>query len=116
MRHGHCGIIGFVREGICKPLPSFKKIKHPEKSRCFFIPKFNKSSSAERCCFFYTNSGRSITAYFQQQTELSKDYVERTKMKNIYEILADYGLEIPQDKKEAFDNFITRVGKRHLKE
>ena len=27
-------------------------------------------------------------------------------MKNIYEILADYGLEIPQDKKEAFDNSV----------
>ena len=37
-------------------------------------------------------------------------------MKNIHEILADYGLEIPQDKKEAFDNLVTRVGKRHLKE
>ncbi len=37
-------------------------------------------------------------------------------MKNIYEILADYGLEIPQDKKEAFDNLVTRVGKKRLKE
>lgn len=27
-------------------------------------------------------------------------------MKNIYEILADCGLEVPQDKKEAFDNSV----------
>ena len=27
-------------------------------------------------------------------------------MKNIYEILAEHGLEIPQDKKEAFDNLV----------
>ena len=37
-------------------------------------------------------------------------------MKNIHEILADCGLEIPQDKKEAFDNLVTRVGKKRLKE
>ena len=27
-------------------------------------------------------------------------------MENIYEILADYGLEVPQDNKEAFDNSV----------
>ena len=27
-------------------------------------------------------------------------------MKNIYEILTDCGLEVPQDKKEAFDNSV----------
>lgn len=30
-------------------------------------------------------------------------------MKNIYEILADCGLEVPQDKKEAFDNSVKKI-------
>ena len=55
--------------------------------------------SPHTCYLAGGQSGR-----IQPQKERSiKSFQEARKMKNIYEIMKEFGIEIPEDKKEGFD-------------
>ena len=52
MRHGHCGIIGFVREGIREPLPSFKKLSTLRNQGAFLYPNSINQAVPKGAAFF----------------------------------------------------------------
>ena len=82
-----------------------KAITAPLMQGGFVMPKFNNQCvmPSGTAHFLYPNyPAGGYPADFQPQTERSINHVERKNMKNIYEIMKNCGVEIPEDKKARF--------------